>query len=59
MDVASDGKPSAVALYDYNAGEPNEVSFSEGDNLTDIEVSDFILDCKEDLSIFIEIPTGV
>ncbi|KAG0057297.1 hypothetical protein BGZ83_000087 [Gryganskiella cystojenkinii] len=37
VDVASSGKPSAVALYDYNAGEPNEISFSEGDTLTDIE----------------------
>ncbi|KAG0315982.1 hypothetical protein BGZ99_007136, partial [Dissophora globulifera] len=30
-------KPTAVALYDYNAGEPNEISFSEGDLIKDIE----------------------
>ncbi|GJJ68316.1 drebrin-like protein [Entomortierella parvispora] len=36
VDDASD-KPSALALYDYNAGEPNEISFSEGDTLTEIE----------------------
>ncbi|KAI8599620.1 hypothetical protein EDD21DRAFT_307761 [Dissophora ornata] len=30
-------KPTAVALYDYTAGEPNEVSFSEGELIRDIE----------------------
>ncbi|KAG0296928.1 hypothetical protein BGZ97_004387 [Linnemannia gamsii] len=35
-DAASSG-PSAVALYDYSAGEPNELSFAEGDVITDIE----------------------
>ncbi|KAF9139409.1 hypothetical protein BG015_002045 [Linnemannia schmuckeri] len=34
--AASTG-PSAVALYDYAAGEPNELSFAEGDVITDIE----------------------
>jgi len=38
VDDAASGKPSALALYDYNAGEPNEISFSEGDTLTEIEV---------------------
>lgn len=32
-------KPTAVALYDYNAGEPNEISFSEGDIIVEIDVS--------------------
>ncbi|KAF9409865.1 hypothetical protein BGZ94_001833, partial [Podila epigama] len=30
-------KPTAIALYDYNAGEPNEISFSEGDIIVDID----------------------
>ncbi|KFH65254.1 hypothetical protein MVEG_08735 [Podila verticillata NRRL 6337] len=30
-------KPTAVALYDYNAGEPNEISFSEGDIIVEID----------------------
>ncbi|KAF9134510.1 hypothetical protein BGW39_006775 [Mortierella sp. 14UC] len=30
-------KPSAVALYDYQAGEPNEVSFNEGEAITEID----------------------
>ncbi|KAG0259227.1 hypothetical protein BG011_002782 [Mortierella polycephala] len=34
---ASSGKPSAVALYDYTAGEPNEISFVEGDVIAEIE----------------------
>ncbi|CAG8439340.1 6554_t:CDS:10 [Diversispora eburnea] len=33
--------PSARALYDYSAGEPNEISFEEGQIITDI---DFISD---------------
>ncbi|KAF9971519.1 hypothetical protein BGZ73_005525 [Actinomortierella ambigua] len=33
---ASD-KPTAVALYDYVAGEPNEISFVEGETIVDIE----------------------
>ncbi|KAG0258075.1 hypothetical protein DFQ27_004808 [Actinomortierella ambigua] len=33
---ASD-KPSAVALYDYAAGEPNEISFVEGETILEIE----------------------
>ncbi|KAG0227524.1 hypothetical protein BGW42_002916 [Actinomortierella wolfii] len=33
---ASD-KPSALALYDYVAGEPNEISFNEGEAIVDIE----------------------
>ncbi|KAF9917155.1 hypothetical protein BX616_001796 [Lobosporangium transversale] len=33
-------KPSAVALYDYQAGEPNEISFSEGDTINEIEIMD-------------------
>ncbi|CAO3565729.1 unnamed protein product [Mortierella alpina] len=37
VDEAHSGQPSAVALYDYNAGEPNEISFVEGDVLTSIE----------------------
>jgi hypothetical protein len=41
--AAADGgeakKPSAVALYDYQAGEPNEVSFNEGEAITEIDVS--------------------
>ncbi|KAG0349276.1 hypothetical protein BGZ54_004399, partial [Gamsiella multidivaricata] len=40
-DDALSGKPTAVALYDYNAGEPNEISFSEGDIIKDI---DFVTD---------------
>ncbi|KAF9954660.1 hypothetical protein BGZ72_004418 [Mortierella alpina] len=30
-------KPSAVALYDYQAGEPNEISFAEGEAIVEIE----------------------
>ncbi|KAK3810764.1 MAG: hypothetical protein J3Q66DRAFT_287055 [Benniella sp.] len=30
-------KPSAVALYDYQAGEPNEISFAEGETIADID----------------------
>ncbi|KAG0260499.1 hypothetical protein BG011_001868 [Mortierella polycephala] len=30
-------KPSAVALYDYSAGEPNEISFLEGQTIVEIE----------------------
>jgi hypothetical protein len=38
--VAEEG-PKAVALYDYDAGEDNEITFSEGQTITDIEfVSD-------------------
>ncbi|KAF9571059.1 hypothetical protein EC968_001043 [Mortierella alpina] len=37
VDEAPTGQPSAVALYDYNAGEPNEISFLEGDVITSIE----------------------
>ncbi|ORZ16034.1 hypothetical protein BCR41DRAFT_353416 [Lobosporangium transversale] len=41
VDEVLSAKPTAVALYDYNAGEPNEISFSEGDIIRDIEfVSD-------------------
>ncbi|KAF9961766.1 hypothetical protein BGZ72_002005 [Mortierella alpina] len=36
-DEVPSGQPSAVALYDYNAGEPNEISFLEGDVITQIE----------------------
>ncbi|KAG0246941.1 hypothetical protein BGX31_005429 [Mortierella sp. GBA43] len=33
--------PSALALYDYQAAEPNEISFEEGETITEIEfVSD-------------------
>ncbi|KAF9133321.1 hypothetical protein BGW39_010025 [Mortierella sp. 14UC] len=35
--AAESSGPSAVALYDYTAGEPNELSFNEGDVITDIE----------------------
>jgi hypothetical protein len=38
--VAEEG-PKAVALYDYDAGEDNEITFREGQTITDIEfVSD-------------------
>ncbi|KAK3845409.1 MAG: hypothetical protein J3R72DRAFT_29380 [Linnemannia gamsii] len=39
--VAAGGekKPSAVALYDYQAGEPNELSFNEGEAIAEIDVS--------------------
>ncbi|KAH7047710.1 hypothetical protein BKA57DRAFT_394660 [Linnemannia elongata] len=30
-------KPTAVALYDYQAGEPNELSFNEGEAITEID----------------------
>ncbi|KAF9100950.1 hypothetical protein BGX29_006123 [Mortierella sp. GBA35] len=30
-------KQSAVALYDYQAGEPNELSFNEGEAITEID----------------------
>ena len=40
VDEAHSGQPSAVALYDYTAGEPNEISFMEGDVITSIEVKD-------------------
>ncbi|KAG0269366.1 hypothetical protein BGZ95_002101 [Linnemannia exigua] len=36
-EAAASAGPSAVALYDYAAGEPNELSFNEGDVITDIE----------------------
>ncbi|KAF9278837.1 hypothetical protein BGZ68_008325 [Mortierella alpina] len=36
-DEVPSGQPSAVALYDYNAGEPNEISFLEGEVITSIE----------------------
>ncbi|KAK3843474.1 MAG: hypothetical protein J3R72DRAFT_440908 [Linnemannia gamsii] len=36
-EAAASSGPSAVALYDYAAGEPNELSFNEGDVVTDIE----------------------
>lgn len=29
--------PSAVAIYDYEAGEENEITFSEGEVITDID----------------------
>ncbi|KAG0314686.1 hypothetical protein BGZ99_007928 [Dissophora globulifera] len=35
---AGEHKPSAVALYDYQAGEPNEISFAEGEAITEIDV---------------------
>ncbi len=38
VDEVPSGQPSAVALYDYTAGEPNEISFLEGDVITSIEV---------------------
>ncbi|KAG9321746.1 hypothetical protein KVV02_006746 [Mortierella alpina] len=37
VDEVPSGQPSAVALYDYTAGEPNEISFLEGDVITSIE----------------------
>ncbi|KAG0342072.1 hypothetical protein BG004_005768 [Podila humilis] len=37
VEDAVSGKPTAVALYDYNAGEPNEISFSEGDVIVEID----------------------
>ncbi|KAG0207611.1 hypothetical protein BGX28_001202 [Mortierella sp. GBA30] len=36
-DAGHAKKPSAVALYDYQAGEPNEVSFAEGEAIVEIE----------------------
>ncbi|KAG0217100.1 hypothetical protein BGX33_011437 [Mortierella sp. NVP41] len=36
-EAAAPAGPSAVALYDYTAGEPNELSFAEGDVIIDIE----------------------
>jgi len=29
----------AIALYDYDAGEDNEISFREGDRITQIEAA--------------------
>ncbi|KAG0341989.1 hypothetical protein BG000_007313 [Podila horticola] len=37
VDEVLSSKPTAVALYDYNAGEPNEISFSEGEIIVDID----------------------
>ncbi|KAG0349396.1 hypothetical protein BG005_011013 [Podila minutissima] len=37
VDEVLSSKPTAVALYDYNAGEPNEISFSEGDIIVEID----------------------
>ncbi|KAF9576434.1 hypothetical protein EC968_008729 [Mortierella alpina] len=36
-DAGHAKKPSAVALYDYQAGEPNEISFAEGEAIVEIE----------------------
>ncbi|KAF9990563.1 hypothetical protein BGZ75_001127 [Mortierella antarctica] len=36
-DAGHAKKPSAVALYDYQAGEPNEISFAEGETIAEIE----------------------
>ncbi|KAF9288354.1 hypothetical protein BGZ68_000396 [Mortierella alpina] len=36
-DAGQTKKPSAVALYDYQAGEPNEISFAEGEAIVEIE----------------------
>ncbi|KAI9681186.1 MAG: hypothetical protein M1817_002468 [Caeruleum heppii] len=35
-----DGGPSAVALYDYEAAEDNELSFAEGSKITGLEFPD-------------------
>lgn len=35
--AAGGEKPTAVALYDYQAGEPNELSFNEGETITEID----------------------
>ncbi|KAG0030373.1 hypothetical protein BGZ81_002755 [Podila clonocystis] len=37
VDEVLSSKPTAVALYDYNAGEPNEISFSEGEIIVEID----------------------
>jgi len=33
---ANEAKPSAIALYDYEAQEENEISFKEGDIITNL-----------------------
>ena len=38
--AAGGNPPFAVAMYDYVADEGNEVSFSEGERLSDIEFTD-------------------
>ncbi|KAF9581777.1 hypothetical protein BGW38_001088 [Lunasporangiospora selenospora] len=36
-NAAASSKPTAIALYDYAAGEPNEITFSEGETIIEIE----------------------
>lgn len=45
------GGPRATALYDYAADEDNELTFAEGDLITDIEYSSedwWTGTCRED-----------